>query len=396
MSSGCVRHRGAAFVSVAATLVFGLAGAPNPGFAAASSTIPAPLACLAGTAARVPLALDGIPQSRRDRLARGVNMTDLFVDGSEPDLPGLFARLRRSGIRHIRVPVSPLVFAPAAPAWQASVLSRLDSTVCAAVTADLGVIIDLHPFENLQPEGGTTEQIGERLKLVWRRLAARYATASPDDVFFEMLNEPKLADGVQWATMQADILQAIRSVAPANTVIATASPWSTAAALSALTPLADRNVAYAFHFYTPMIFTHQAASWSMPSYETIRSLEFPSKAANVAAVATKTDASLRSQLAWYGDNFRDAGLMTSEIDLASAWSRSNGTVVVSTEFGVFNNATPRDARANWLGVVRTKLESAGMGWTVWEYKGGWGIDHDLLQGCGASNSAAKSLLLCRS
>jgi len=385
-----------AFVSVVATLVLGLFGASAPGWAAASSAIPAPLACLGDKSAGVRLALDGIPQSRRDRLARGVNMTDLFVEGSEPDLPGVFARLRRSGVRHIRVPVSTLVFAPVPPAWQASVLRRLDSTVCAAVAADLGVIIDLHPFENLQPEGGTTEEIGARLKFVWRQLAARYAAASPDHVFFEMLNEPKLVDGAQWAAMQAALLQTIRSVAPANTVIATASPWSTAAALSALTPLADRNVAYAFHFYTPMIFTHQSASWSNPSYETIRSLEFPSKVANVAAVAMTTDPSLRSQLAWYGANFRDASLMTSEIDLASAWSRSNGTVVVSTEFGVFNNTAPHDARANWLGVVRAKLESAGMGWTVWEYKGGWGIDNDLLEGCGAPNSAATSLRLCRS
>ncbi|NPD67634.1 glycoside hydrolase family 5 protein [Lichenicola cladoniae] len=385
-----------AFASVVATLVLGLAASAEPGRAATANTIPAPLTCLADTPTAVRPALDSIPKSRRDRLSRGVNMTDLFVDGSEPDLPGVFARLRRSGVRHIRVPVSPLVFAPVPPAWQAAVLRRLDSTVCAAVAADLGVIIDLHPFENLQPEGGTTEQIATRLKLVWRQLAARYATASPDHVFFEMLNEPKLPDGVQWAAMQADILQAIRSVAPANTVIATASPWSTAAALSALPPLADRNVAYTFHFYTPMIFTHQAASWSVPSYGTIRSLEFPAKAGNVAAVAAGTDPSLRSQLAWYGDNFHDAGLMTGEIDLAAAWSRTNSAVVVSTEFGVFNNATPRDARAKWLGIVRAKLESAGMGWTVWEYKGGWGIDHDLVEGCGASNSAATSLRLCRS
>lgn len=385
-----------AVVTLALGLAPGLAGTPATGRAATSSAVPAPLACLTGQSSSVPSALDGIPQARRDRLSRGVNMTDLFVDGSEPDLPGLFARLRRSGVRHIRVPVSPLVFAPVPPAWQAAVLTRLDSTVCAAVAADLGVIIDLHPFEALQPEGGTTEEIGARLRLVWRQLAARYATASADHVFFEMLNEPKLVDGAQWAGIQAGILQTIRSVAPANTVIATASPWSTAGALSGLTPLADRNVAYAFHFYTPMIFTHQAASWANPSYATIRSLEFPSQATNVASVATATDPSLRSQLAWYDVNFRNADLMTSEIDLASGWSRSNGTVVVSTEFGVFNNAAPQDARANWLKVVRAKLESSGMGWTVWEYKGGWGIDGDIMQGCGRSTSAATSLLLCGS
>jgi endoglucanase len=35
-------------------------------------------------------------------------------------------------------------------------------------------------------------------------------------------------------------------------------------------------------------------------------------------------------------------------------------------------ASPHD-RANWLSDVRTSLEKHGIGWTMWDYSGGFGI-----------------------
>jgi endoglucanase len=47
--------------------------------------------------------------------------------------------------------------------------------------------------------------------------------------------------------------------------------------------------------------------------------------------------------------------------------------VVCNEFGVYRkNADPRD-RASWIQDVRTSLEKHGMGWTMWDYAGGFGV-----------------------
>jgi len=69
---------------------------------------------------------------------------------------------------------------------------------------------------------------------------------------FEALNEPTIQPPERWQAAQRSVLEHIRTVAPHHTVPLTASPDSTAFTLAALTPVEDQNVAYVFHFYTPM------------------------------------------------------------------------------------------------------------------------------------------------
>jgi hypothetical protein len=212
-------------------------------------------------------------------------------------------------------------------------------------------------------------------------------------VFFEVLNEPKFPDEREWEHLQSRIVLAIRSVAPRNTLILTASPWSTATSLIAMMPVADRNVVYTFHTYTPMIFTHQSAPWSLPSYASVAGLAFPANAENVRAVAGHIEAARQDELAAYGRDFVDDQRIASEIDVAASWGRRNGVAVVATEFGVLDKAPP-SARAAWLSTVRLNFEARGIGWTVWEYRGGFGIASDLQRGCMTPDSAAKALDLC--
>jgi endoglucanase len=157
---------------------------------------------------------------------------------------------------------------------------------------------------------------------IWKQLAGRYARASPERVFFEILNEPKLTDGKEWESIQQRLLQVIRALAPRNTVILTASPWSTAAALSALSPSVDRNVVYTFHLYTPMIFTHQSAEWALPDYGSIRGLSYPARDDNVAIVEHTAAPSLRPALTEYAKDFSNGATIAAEVDIAGKWSRA--------------------------------------------------------------------------
>jgi endoglucanase len=339
-------------------------------------------------------ALAAVPAARQAMLARGVNITDLFGTKQDPDLGAMFRRLRAAGLRHVRIPISPAAFSPDPPSWQGAALMRLDQAVCAALGQGLGVVIDLHPVKALGPANEPVDATAARLSEIWHRLAGRYQAAPSDRVFFEILNEPKLSVE-DWGRVQPRLLQAIRSVAPRNTVIATASPWSTAAALAGLTPLQDPNVVYSFHFYTPMIFTHQGAGWSLPPYDSIRGLDFPAHPDNVAAVAVRAGAGREAELSSYGRTFRTTEPIEHEIDSAAEWARRWKTMLVVTEFGVYAEAAPRDARATWLATVRHTLEAHHIGWTVWEYQGGFGIAGDLNHGCMAPGSPAAALGLCR-
>ena len=163
--------------------------------ARASAEVPKPAACLLNRAAAQGGGdTAGAPSADRlATLARGVNLTDLFGESNVEPLGPLFRHLRLAGVRHVRIPISPRIFSPDAPAWQSHVLARLDQAVCAAIATGLGVVIDLHPTSALEPIGGTDEQIADRLSAVWQPLAARYADASPGLVFFEVLNETEVS-----------------------------------------------------------------------------------------------------------------------------------------------------------------------------------------------------------
>ena len=50
-----------------------------------------------------------------------------------------------------------------------------------------------------------------------------------------------------------------------------------------------------------------------------------------------------------------------------------GLVLTCNEFGVFRPYADPNDRAAWLHDVRTILEKYGIGWTMWDYRGGFGV-----------------------
>jgi len=255
------------------------------------------------------------------------------------------------------------------------------------------VILDNHNG-SLQPKDTSSDDTLQRLGAAWDRLASRYAIFTPDLMFFEALNEPAFTDGRRWEPWQRDLLAHIRAVAPNHTVLLTASPDSTPGALAGLTPVPDANAVYVFHFYTPMLFTHQGAEWASPSLESVRRLEYPAETKNVASVKARAATSYREALTDYLTNYSDTHALRGEIDVGAAWARSNRVRLIVTEFGVYNGAAPLDARAAWLRDVRETLERRSIGWTAWEYRGGFGVASDLKKPCGAPASVRAALGFC--
>ena len=58
---------------------------------------------------------------------------------------------------------------------------------------------------------------------------------------------------------------------------------------------------------------------------------------------------------------------------AAVWAKRRNLPLVCNEFGVYRSfAEPRD-RAAWIRDVRTALEHNGIGWTMWDYSGSFGV-----------------------
>jgi endoglucanase len=253
-------------------------------------------------------------------------------------------------------------------------LVRLDRAVDQILAAGMAVQIDLHPEEPFKEQVRTSNAGVDRLVILWRRLAGRYADRDHERILFEIMNEPAISDPYRWAGIQAHVAAAIRGVAPANTIIATGPNYSDIADLLTQHPLVDGNVIYNFHFYDPHEFTHQGAGWGAPFWIYEHGIPYPPTEDSMAVlVKQEPDPASRYQLENYWLDHWDAHRIRLLIDEAEAWAKTNNVPLICNEFGAYRAVTEPSSRLAWLRDVRTALEADGIGWAMWDYHNGFGV-----------------------
>jgi endoglucanase len=62
-----------------------------------------------------------------------------------------------------------------------------------------------------------------------------------------------------------------------------------------------------------------------------------------------------------------------EIQQVAAWAKKRNVRVMCNELGVYRRVTTASDRVRWIGDVRTALEMHGIGWTMWDYAGDFGL-----------------------
>src|SRR5258706_16437700 len=79
----------------------------------------------------------------------------------------------------------------------------------------------------------------------------------------------------------------------------------------------------------------------------------------------------RDNLFRYGEDRWDAARIDREISTAAAWAARNRVPLTCNEFGAYRKVAPPADRALWIRDMRTALERYGIGWTMWDYAGGF-------------------------
>jgi endoglucanase len=253
-------------------------------------------------------------------------------------------------------------------------MDELDRVVKTMLDNHLAVIIDIHPTSQFKAElFQGSSGVGNFVEL-WRALAQHFAVDDPEHVFFEIMNEPEQSDPYRWQGIQAQVVAAIREVAPRHTIIASGAHWSGLPDLLALQPIGDDNIIYTFHDYEPFAFTHQGATWANPEVRPERAIPYPSTPDNVAPKLDE-ESTLSGQyfLDQYGEDRWDAARVENSIEFAAKWSKLHHAPVYCGEFGVFEAYAPAAARAQWLHDMRVALEKNHIGWAMWDYQGGFNV-----------------------
>ncbi len=205
--------------------------------------------------------------THNQRLGRGVNIIGydpIWKSRAQARMQAKHFRLiREAGFNHVRINLHPFRFMGRAPEYplDAEWLATLDWALAQCQENGLLAILDLHEFTAM-----AEDPIGLKPKFnaVWRQLAPRYQNA-PAEVLFEILNEPnKALTPEMWNEYLKEPLAIIRATNPTRTVIIGPAFWNGIDFLHKLElPPDDRHIIVTVHYYHPMDFTHQGASWAV-------------------------------------------------------------------------------------------------------------------------------------
>jgi endoglucanase len=199
-------------------------------------------------------------------------------------------------------------------------------------------ILDMHEFTAMaeDPFG-----LKPRYMAAWKQLADRYRN-EPDDVLFEILNEPntKITPDI-WNEFLIQPLAIVRASNPTRTLIVGPANWNGIDALGELRlPDDDRNILVTVHYYHPMEFTHQGAHWSSDHRDI-------------------------SGVRWLGT---ESDLLRLRRDLAvgAEWSRTHGRPIHLGEFGALETGD-LESRVRFTGAVAREAERLGWSWSYWQF-----------------------------
>jgi endoglucanase len=324
---------------------------------------------------------------RAQHLRRGINLSEWFAQVHDPkgytkehfeawNTWQDIALIKAMDFDHVRLSVNPHPMFRRKQADQipADYLGYLDAALKMILDQGLAVEIDVHPDSDFKQKLATDDDFVEQFTDFWRGLAQHYSNLDPNLVFFEVLNEPEARDSYRWYGIQTRVAAAIRERAPQHTILVAGARWSDDDDLLFAEPLRDPNIIYIFHFYEPHIFTHQGATWGENYWHFLKALPYPSDLESARKVAEQVpDPVRRHAVIRYGAGHWNAARIDTEFEQVVAWAKRGNVPVTCNEFGVYRKAANPQDRAAWISDVRKSLEEHGIGWTMWDYSGGFGV-----------------------
>lgn len=284
-----------------------------------------------------------------------------------------FDLIKSLGLDHVRFPVDSAVLeAKEFDGW-----TEYRRAVDAILDHGLNVIIDVHLDSDTKQALGEAPEAQDALVAFWEKLAGQFSDTDPARVRLELLNEPQML-GPVWGPLQARVVSAVRFAAPNHTLVICGGQWSGIKNLRDLEPVDDPNVVYNFHFYEPHQFTHQGATWGAAQWRDMNGLPYPAteEGCKAALDATDNPAAIGdivrySQSGWGPEKVKE------HIGLAGEWAQQHGGLTLTcNEFGVYMKSADPEDRVAWLRDVREALQAHGIGWSMWDYAGGFGIVKD--------------------
>ena len=333
--------------------------------------------------------VEGVPRSRLDRLGKGANVCQWFrfIRQDSTERLGNYITeseakmMREMGLTHVRLCLQPkVIMDQTTGAIREDKAGFVEAAIERFHRAGLLVVVDLHN-EDRASELDPAWQ--DAFVHFWGDFAARLKRFDPDLTVLEIINEPVFARReAEWNSFNARLASAIRQRAPEHTIMTSGANWGGIDGLRKLTLLNDSNVVYSFHCYDPFPFTHQGAGWAGPDVKPLRGVPYPSSPEVVAPLLPNLaqEPGSSKMLEKYGKEAWNKAKLSARFKQGIDWGARNKVPLYCGEFGVFPAFAKAGDRANWFRDFGEVLAENQIGWAVWGWDEGFGLNRKYVGG----------------
>jgi aryl-phospho-beta-D-glucosidase BglC (GH1 family) len=292
-----------------------------------------------------------------------------------------FKKVKSWGFNIIRLPVDYMLFEDDRKpfVYDEKRLKYLDRCVDLAEKHDLWLMIDLHkaPGHSFALKERDSNDIWDkkspnraRFVKIWEFLAKRYAGRG-EKIMYELLNEPVAGKDAQWNSLASDGLEAIRKFDKKHWVVIESNKWGNVHTFRSLKKFNDKKIIYSFHFYEPIVVTHQMAEWVGFVKNNIykKLVDYPGRPEGMKGIAAEVAKREKDFAIFFKkqDRMWTKKDLDKMVDLIVRFAKKNSVPVLCGEFGCVAHAMPK-TRENWTRDLISKFRKHRISYTYWNYK----------------------------
>lgn len=284
-------------------------------------------------------------------------------------------RIASWGLDHVRLPVDYELIETEQGDYIEQGFAYIDKCLNWCEKFGLNMILDLHKARGYSfDEFETSTSFFQSKKLqndfvnLWQEFSKRYGKYA-DRLSFELLNEVVDREVAQiWNGIASRTIKAVRQYAPSIHILIGGVENNSISSLKMLSSPYDENIVYNFHFYEPLIFTHQSAYW-IKEMSSDFSIAYPNQ---FSEFISKSKLYLPPQCdKIYADmNSKEIDTDFFEIFFADAVkiAEERNIPLYCGEYGVIDKADLLST-LNWYSDINSTFEKYGIARAAWTYKG---------------------------